>query len=72
MIGRPACLLGMYPCESVAAEVKFVDEDIDHANGVVLGYVVVQMLRKQSTLSTVLTFDKAFHCLVCVLQMLGQ
>src|SRR4051812_1049009 len=37
------------------------DEDIDHTHRVVLGHVVVQKLRQQRALPTVLAFNKALH-----------
>jgi hypothetical protein len=50
-----------HPYETEAAKIQFVDENIDYANRVVLGHVVLQMLAKQSTLGAVFPFDKAFH-----------
>jgi hypothetical protein len=47
--------------EAKVRQIEFVDEDIDHANRVVLGNIVVKTLGQQRNLLAVLAFDKSLH-----------
>jgi len=38
-----------------------IDEDLNHANRVVFGYVVVQALGQQGDLRSIFAFDKSLH-----------
>jgi hypothetical protein len=40
VIGRPACRLGLHPGESQTVEIELFDENIDHSNRILLGYVI--------------------------------
>jgi len=47
--------------ETRSAQVKFVDEDIDHANRVVRTDIVVQTPGRQCNLASVFAFDESLH-----------
>ena len=46
VVGWPASICGHYPRKAHAREIKLIDEYIDHANRVIFGDVVIQVLGK--------------------------
>ena len=61
MIRRPASCLGSNPIKPQLAEIEFVHKDIDHPNGIVLVDPVLQVFRKQRTLSAIRPLNEALH-----------
>src|SRR5207237_7019365 len=61
MIRRPTGRLGSDPPEPKISQIKLVDKDVDHANGIVLENPIFQALRKQCALPTINPFNEALH-----------
>ena len=61
MIGRPARCLRSDPVEPQAAQIKRLDESVDHVDGIVVANPVGQAFGQKGYLRTVGTFDKSTH-----------
>src|SRR6478735_3399917 len=61
MVGRPACCRGCCALEAQSLQVELVDERVDDAYRVVFTDVVVETLRKQGDLASVLSLDESLH-----------
>src|SRR5258708_6716587 len=61
MIRRPAGCLGIDPAEPKLGQIELLDEDVDHANGIVLADPVVQAVRKQRALTAIQALNEAPH-----------
>lgn len=61
MISRTPSLGWRSTLEAKGSKMKAFDEHIDDAHGVVLVDVIVEPLRKQGYLTTVLLIDELFH-----------
>jgi hypothetical protein len=61
MVSRPACLRRRYPSKAHAGKVKFVNINIDYANRIIVGHIIVQVLGQQRALSAIFALDKALH-----------
>jgi hypothetical protein len=42
MVGWPACRLGPHPRETQLIQIESLDENIDHSNRILPGYVIFQ------------------------------
>lgn len=42
-------------------EIKFVDDDLDEARRVICRYVIIEAVRQERALTTILTCDEAGH-----------
>ncbi len=61
MITRAASCLWFDPLKSKTAEIKLVNENIDHSHRVVLGNVIFKAFGKQGDLVAVFAFNKTLH-----------
>ena len=61
MVGRAARRTWLHAAKTLLAEIKLINENVNHANRIVFVHILIQPLREQSTLVTVLAFDKARH-----------
>ena len=61
MIRRPAGRLRSDPVKSQLRQVEFINEDVNHLNGIVLVDPVFQALRKQHALSAIRALNEAPH-----------
>src|SRR6476660_8920590 len=61
MVGRPACCRCRCALEAQSLQVELVDERVDDAYRVVFTDVVVETLRKQGDLASVLSLDESLH-----------
>ena len=61
MIRRPARCLGTDPAEPEFARIEFVDENVDHPNGIVLIDPVIEAFRQKRTLPSIHSFNEALH-----------
>jgi hypothetical protein len=64
VVGGATCLGRNNALEAKAPEVKFIDENIDHAHRILLRHVVVQTLREQCSLRALLTYHKTLHLIL--------
>ena len=58
--GSPGCF-GIDPTKPKLGQIEFFDEDIDHANGIVLADPVFQAFRKQRGLTAIDSLNEAPH-----------
>lgn len=58
MVGRASRRRRRRAVDPQRAQVKFVDEHVDHPHGVFLGHVVVQAIGEQRRLPAVVTLDQ--------------
>src|ERR1700720_3093739 len=61
MVGRAPGCLGIDPAEPKRGQIEFLDEDVDHPNGIVLADPVFQAFRKQRALSAIHALNEAPH-----------
>ncbi len=61
MIPRPTRRLGLCAIKTETAQVKLVDENINHTNRIVFVDPVLQALRELRALLAIHTLDKALH-----------
>src|SRR6266699_5759075 len=61
MIRRPAGCLRIDPVEPKLGQIKFLDKDVDYANGIVLADPVFKAFRKQRALPTIRPLNEALH-----------
>src|SRR5215469_14209271 len=61
MVSRPPRLRRVNSVEFEIAEIECFDKRLDHANRIILVDPIVQAFRKQRTLATVRSPDKALH-----------
>jgi hypothetical protein len=61
MVGRTPGGFGHHALEAELRQIQLLDEHINHSDRVVLRDVVIQTLRKQSALRSILPFDKSLH-----------
>jgi hypothetical protein len=52
---------GATPSKPTPVQIQFVDEDINHANRVVVTDIVVKTLGQQRNLGSVFAFDESLH-----------
>src|SRR5215470_14394558 len=61
MISGPSGLLGIDGAKTKLAEIKLIDEKVDHPNRIVLGDIVFQLNRKHRCLTTIRPAYEAAH-----------
>jgi hypothetical protein len=61
VVGRPPCAGRCGAVETQLLQVELVDEGVNHPDRVVLGDEVVQALRHQGDLTSLLAFDESLH-----------
>ena len=61
MIGRPARRSRRHAVEAKPPQIKFVDEDIDNPDRIILGHKVVETIGKQRLLPAICTLNEAAH-----------
>src|SRR5207302_10300677 len=64
MIRRPASHLRINAAETQHRKIKFVDEDIDDTNRIVIINPVLQAFRKQRDLTAIRPFNEALHLIL--------
>lgn len=61
MVSRPASIRRYGALETQFDQVEFVDKDIYYAHRIGIADVIVEALRKEGTLASMFTLDKALH-----------
>src|SRR5438067_11445675 len=61
MVRRSSGYLGINTDEPELRQVQLVDEDVDHANRIILANPIFQAFRKKRALSAIRALDEAFH-----------
>ncbi|MGY4434954.1 hypothetical protein ACVWWO_007431 [Bradyrhizobium sp. F1.13.1] len=61
MIGEPARLLGDHTLKPQFMQVERLDKRIDHMDGVVLAYPILQAVRQERQLRSVRAFNEAYQ-----------
>src|SRR5438445_5956614 len=61
MVRRPSRCLGIDTDEPELRQIQLVDEDVDHANRIILANPIFQAFRKERALSAVRAFNEALH-----------
>src|SRR5437588_12600576 len=61
MVRRPSRCLGIDTNEPELRQVQLVDEDVDHANWIMVANPIFQAFRKERALSTIRAFNEALH-----------
>ncbi len=59
MIGRPSCRLWLNAAKAQPGQIKFIDNNIDRPDRIILGQIVFRSLGKQRALTAVIANDKA-------------
>ena len=65
MVAGTACRGRHHPFETNAGEVQLIDERVNDSNRVVLTYEVIQALRQQRDLLSILALDVSRHTGSC-------
>src|SRR3954449_589557 len=61
MVRRSSGYLGINTDEPELRQVQLVEEDVDHANRIILANPIFQAFRKERALSAIRALDEAFH-----------
>src|SRR6202041_2434547 len=61
MVSRPARGFGLHAIEAQDRQIQLLDKGLNGPHRIVLADVIVQALRKQRALGSILAFDKSFH-----------
>src|SRR5205807_8974753 len=61
MVRRPSRCLGIDTDEPELRQIQLVDEDVDHANRIILANPIFQAFRKERALSAIRAFNEALH-----------
>lgn len=61
MIGRAPCLSRLRPFESQAHQIQLLNKDVDHTHRIIFIDPVIQSLREEHTLRSVLPIDVSAH-----------
>src|SRR5437660_12207744 len=61
MVRRPSRCLGIDTNEPELRQIQLVDEDVDHANRIILANPIFQAFRKERALSAIRAFNEALH-----------
>src|SRR2546421_2717145 len=61
MVRRPSRCLGIDTDEPELRQIQLVDEDVDHANRIILANPIFQAFRKERALSTIRALDEALN-----------
>jgi hypothetical protein len=61
MIAGPACHLRVRPLKTQLGQIKFRNENVNHPNRIIAGYVVFQVAGEESVLCAFLALHETVH-----------
>ena len=61
MVGRPPRICWSNALEAHGSQIELIDKDLNHANRIVLAYVVIQAAKQKRELCSILAFDESLH-----------
>ncbi|MNE98776.1 hypothetical protein D3C80_1973430 [compost metagenome] len=61
MVGGASRCRRRHTVEAEALKIQLIDEDIDHADRIILGHIVVETFGKQRRLPAICTLNEAAH-----------